>query len=121
MLEKLKSTNATMDKPLSDTRRQLLVKLESIIGNSCYNANIQNYGPGGVRIADGRAFRYPLSVRSPNGEVTKVKSHSVPDSIPSDDLLSGYYAFGANQLDVMGGLDEILRYLERHHGLIIKK
>jgi hypothetical protein len=121
MLDNQKSTDATMGKPLSDARRELLVKLESIIGNSCYNANIQNYGPGGVRVSDGRAFRYPLSVRSPNGEVTKVKSHSVPESIPSGDLLSGYYAFGANQLDVMSGLDEILRYLERHHGLLIKK
>lgn len=121
MLDDLKSTYATMDTPLSDIRRELLVKLESIIGNSCYNANIQNYGPGGVRVSDGRAFRYPLSVRSPNGEVAKVKSHSVPGSVPSSDLLSGYYAFGANQLDIMTGLDDILQYLERHHGLIIKK
>ncbi|SPA38421.1 conserved hypothetical protein [Cupriavidus taiwanensis] len=81
----------------------------------------KNYGPGGARISDGRAFRYPLSIRSKDGEVTKVKSHAVPDSTPSDALLSGYYAFGANQLDVMSSLEEILRYLERHHDLKIKE
>lgn len=30
--------------PMSD----LLIKMEQIIGNECYNGNIQNYGPGGV-------------------------------------------------------------------------
>jgi len=48
---------------LQKSRRQVLVRLESILGNACYNANIQNYGPGGIREAEGRSFRYPLLIR----------------------------------------------------------
>jgi len=29
--------------------------------------NIQNYGPGGVREAAGRSFRYPITFRSDDG------------------------------------------------------
>lgn len=32
---------------------------------------------------------------------------------------SGYYAFGANQLDVMAGVEKILQYLEKNHGLVV--
>ena len=28
--------------------KELLIKMESIIGNECYNQSIQNYGPGGI-------------------------------------------------------------------------
>ena len=93
--------------------------MESMLGSECYNASIQNYGPGGVREADGRSFRYPLTVRNQNGTTVKVREASVPASISSSVLLSGYYAFGANQLDVMASLNRILDYLERHHGLVI--
>lgn len=108
-----------MPQPVSNERRKLLVRMESMLGSECYNANIQNYGPGGVREADGRSFRYPLTVRAKDGTKTKVHETSVPTSIPNDTLLSGYYAFGANQLDVMVSLNRILDYLERHHGLVI--
>ncbi len=93
--------------------------MESILGNECYNANIQNYGPGGVREADGRAFRYPLTIRDGDGSTTKIRETAIPPTISSETLLSGYYAFGANQLDVMTGLNRILQYLEKHHGLVI--
>ena len=106
---------------LSKTRRQVLVQLESILGNECYNASIQNYGAGGVREAGGRAFRYPLMVRPNDKEKQKIRDHSVPDNIPDDALRSGYDAFGANQLDVMASLERMLRHLEKHHGLVIKE
>ena len=108
-----------MSEPLSNARRKLLVRMESMLGSECYNANIQNYGPGGVREAEGRSFRYPLTVRAKDGSKAKIRETSVPASVPSDTLLSGYYAFGANQLDVMASLNRILDYLERHHGLVI--
>ena len=38
---------------LPKARRKALIQLESILGNECYNASIQNYGPGGIREADG--------------------------------------------------------------------
>ena len=105
---------------LSKTRRQVLVQLESILGNECYNASIQNYGSGGIREADGRAFRYPLMVRLSDQEKQKIRNHSVPDNVSDEALRSGYYAFGANQLDVMTALERMLRHLEKHHDLVIK-
>ena len=106
---------------LSRDRRKVLVQMESILGNECYNASIQNYGPGGVREADGRAFRYPLMVRLSDQEKQKIRDYSVPSDVPEEALRSGYYSFGANQLDVMVALEKMLRYLEQHHGLIIKE
>lgn len=105
---------------LSKSRRALLVQLETILGNQCYNANIQNYGPGGMREAEGRAFRYPLTVRGPDGKTQKIRSHAVPASVSDEALRSGYYAFGANQLDVMSGLERILQFLEKEHALTIR-
>lgn len=109
-----------MIEPISKSRRELLVQLESIVGNECYNGNIQNYGPGGVRKSDGRSFRYPITFREENGAKVKISARAVPQAISSDMLHSGYYAFGANQLDVMTVLERILQYLERHHGLVIE-
>jgi hypothetical protein len=106
---------------LSKAHRNVLVQLESILGNECYNASIQNYGPGGVREADGRGFRYPLMIRLGNQEKQKIRDYRVPSTISDEALRSGYYAFGANQLDVMAALEKMLRHLEENHGLIIKK
>jgi hypothetical protein len=106
--------------PISKARRHLLVRLESLIGNECYNSNIQNYGPGGVREAEGRAFRYPLTIRVSEGEKQKIRSTTIPDTVPSEMLASGYYAFGANQLDVMAALERVLKYLEKNHGLSVE-
>ena len=106
---------------LPKARRKVLIQLESILGNECYNASIQNYGSGGIREADGRAFRYPLMVRlSDQEKQKKIRNHSVPDNVSDEALRSGYYAFGANQLDVMTALERMLRHLEKHHDLVIK-
>lgn len=109
-----------MVEKLPKARRRLLAQLESILGNECYNASIQNYGTGGIREADGRAFRYPLMVRLSGQEKQKIRDQIVPDSVPDEALRSGYYSFGANQLDVMTALEKILRHLEKNHGLVIK-
>ena len=66
---------------LPKARRKVLIQLESILGNECYNASIQNYGSGGIREADGRAFRYPLMVRLSDQEKQKIRNHSVPDNV----------------------------------------
>lgn len=108
-----------MPKSISNARRKLLVRMESILGNACYNGNIQNYGPGGVREGEGRSFRYPMTVRMPDGAKCKVREMAIPASVPNEALLSGYYAFGANQLDVMAALDMILKHLEQNYGLVI--
>lgn len=108
-----------MPKPLSKARRQLLVRLEGLLGSQCYNASIQNYGPGGVREAEGRSFRYPVTLRAADGRATKVRDALIPDSASDEMVRSACYAFGANQLDVMAGLEKILEHLERHHGLVV--
>lgn len=110
-----------MPEKLQRARRNVLIKLESILGAECYNANIQNYGLGGSREADGRSFRYPLTVRLSADEKQKIRTGSVPDTITDEALRSGYYAFGANQLDVMTALERMLTYLEKHHSLTIRE
>lgn len=110
-----------MTASLSPSRRSLLIALESILGNECFNASIQNYGPGGVRQSDGRNFRYPITLRNQDGTTVKVRDHSIPKETNDEMLRSGYYAFGANQLDVMAALDRILEYLEKNHELLLEK
>ena len=108
-----------MPKPLSKARRELLVAMESILGNECYNASIQNYGPGGVSEADGRSFRYPLTLRAADGTKAKVRGRRIPPDATDEMVRSGYYQFGTNQLDIMEGLERILQYLEERHGLVL--
>lgn len=104
---------------LSRSRRDLLVELESILGGECYNANIQNYGPGGVRLGEGRAFRYPITMRDSRGRVIKCRDARIPASASDEMVRSGYYAFGANQLDVMEGIEKILQLLERRYKIVV--
>jgi hypothetical protein len=108
-----------MPDKLSKARRNLLIQMESILGKECYNANIRNYGPGGTRESNGRGFRYPITLRGTDGSQTKVKNTFIPLTATDDMIRSGYYTFGSNQLDVMAGMENILRYLERHHGLVV--
>lgn len=110
-----------MTEKIQKSRRQVLTKLESIIGSECYNANIQNYGPGGVRESAGRSFRYPITMRLPDGSKQKISASAIPGTVSDEALRSGYYAFGANQLDVITALERILKYLEQDHGLVIRE
>ncbi|WP_124552186.1 hypothetical protein [Methylophilus methylotrophus] len=43
-----------------DPIKALLIELEKIVGNECYNGNIQNYGSWGELESEGRKFRYPV-------------------------------------------------------------
>ncbi|MCQ4254569.1 hypothetical protein [Stutzerimonas stutzeri] len=108
-----------MPRSLSETKRQLLLQMESILGNECYNAHIQNYGPNGVREAAGRSFRYPITLRSSDGSKIKTSESIIPATVSDEMIRSGYYAFGANQLDVMAALEKILQHLEENHGLVL--
>jgi len=100
----------------------LLVELENIIGNSCYNSNIQNYGPGGEWQDEGREFRYPITFRDSSGYSRKEKYfHPILES--EEDVrnftVGGNYKFGANQLMIMQGLRKVIKHLEDHHNLKI--
>lgn len=102
---------------LTKKRAKLIAELEKLIGNSCYNGNIQNWGPGGVQYISGRSFRYPLTTVDAEGEKRKTYSKASTDN--TDDFASGYYAFGANRLHIIKALDEVLDYLERERGLSV--
>jgi hypothetical protein len=108
-----------MANKLNERRRRLLIRLESIIGNECYNANIQNWGPSGVFEGEGREFRYPVTFRDQEGR--KTKKRSVEVDLPEQTLLGGYYAFGANELHIMTALNKAPDYLEEEHGLDTQK
>ena len=109
-------TNLT--KPLTADRRDLLRRLEFIIGNSFYNPSIRNHGPGGSRLPDGRSYRYPLTLLTADGEKEKI-THTIAPETSDEAMRTGYYAVGANQLQVIAGLEEVLKYLEEHAGLKI--
>ncbi|MBN9276788.1 MAG: hypothetical protein J0I57_04050 [Hyphomicrobium sp.] len=100
---------------LTKRRALLLAELEYLVGNNCYNGNIQNWGAGGVYEGEGRHFRYPLTVVDGEGQ-RKKNSYKASPGDP-DELMTGYYAFGANRLHIIEALDEVLRYLEGHCGL----
>ncbi|CAK7054670.1 MAG: hypothetical protein DELT_01162 [Desulfovibrio sp.] len=109
--ENIKKTRKEID-PI----KHILIAMEDIVGNSCYNDNIQNYGSWGELESTGRSFRYPVSF---SNETSKYKRRTVPKEIPAEDLMTGYYAFGANQLNIYSALYDILKYLEKECGLII--
>ena len=92
------------------------IEMENIVGNECYNKNIQNYESWGVLSFSGRSFRYPVQFRKDDA---KYKTRSVNDTIPSEDLITGYYAFGANELGIYRALYKVLQHLEENHGLIL--
>jgi hypothetical protein len=72
-------------KKLSKARSLLLLELESIIGNECYNANIQNWGPNGVFEGEGREFRYPITFIDSDGKKDKRKYPDVTHSCGNGD------------------------------------
>ncbi len=102
---------------VNNARKALLIELESMIGSECYNASIQNWGPGGVFEGEGREFRYPITFRDDEGR--KIKKRYVDGDMNADTVLGGYYAFGANELHIMNGLNRVLDYLEREYQLKI--
>ena len=93
--------------------RELIGKMESIVGNSCYHKYMPNYGPGGTYEGDGRWYRYPITY---NCGCTKYKCYSC-NRIPASDLMTGHYAFGANSLAIISAITKIIDLLEREYGL----
>lgn len=103
---------------MTKRRAQLLAQLERIVGSNCYNGSIQNYGPGGSFEGAGRDFRYPLTMITEAGEKVK-RSGLAGADISAELFFSGYYAFGANRLQIVNALSQVLEYLEEHNDLKI--
>ena len=105
-----------MAKP-TKRRTELLLVLEDLVGNACYNANMQNWGPHGAFEGEGREFRYPVTFVDTDGK--KFKRRNAGGDLAPNVVITGHYAFGANELHIMKALDEVLVYLEGHLNLKI--
>lgn len=103
---------------MNEWRNRLLIELEKIVGNEFYKRNIQNWGPGGVCEGEGRTFRYPLILHDKEGHATKTRQ--VDAALPAEQVITGMYKFGANELSIMRELDQLLTHLERHYRLDLK-
>ena len=97
-----------------DPIKALLIELEQIVGNECYNGNIQNYGSWGELESEGRQFRYPVKFYTGSGES---KKWTVSPDIASEELITGYYAFGANELNIYRALFKVVSHLREKYGL----
>jgi len=102
-------------KEMSEATKQLLAKLEDIIGNSCYNTSAKNFA-GRDELDDGRWIRYPITVQY-NGKPEQFRRKLPPSVLAKDDFLRARYVAGVNHFYVVQGLFEVLQYLEKHHGL----
>ena len=100
---------------MSKSRQKLIAELESIIGNSCYNGKIQNWGPGGEWQGEGREFRYPINFLDEQGN--KIKDWRTDPLMEWEQMKTGFYAFGANQLHIISDLEKIVDKLEKEFGL----
>ncbi|WP_282154363.1 hypothetical protein [Ruegeria atlantica] len=105
-----------MPRKLTKKRAKLLAELTELVGGYCYNGNIQNYGPGGMYEGEGRSFQYSLTVTDQNGNKRKFK-YPTNAPISPEELISGHFKFGANQLNIVYAMDRVLAKLESDHGL----
>lgn len=104
---------------MNEKRKRLLIELENIVGNEFYNGNIQNWAPGGVFEGEGRALRYPVTLRGKDGKTIKMRH--VDPALPAETVITGMYRLGANELSIMRALDLITTHLERNYGLDLGK
>ena len=104
---------------MDEKRKRLLIELEEIVGNEFYNANIQNWGPGGVFEGGGRGFRYAVTFQDKAGKPIKTKH--VDPALPAETIMTGIYKVGANELSIMRALDQVVSHLEHKHGLDLGK
>ena len=102
---------------MSKERKDLLLRLKHIVGNECCYGNIQNWGTHGLFMKERREFRYPITFLAEDG--MKEKSNYPSSNIESSKLITGYYAFDANQLQIMRALDQVINLLEDEFNLKI--
>lgn len=99
--------------------RELLTRMEKIVGNSCYNGNIQNYAGRGVLGSEGRVFRYPVTFTQPDDST--LKRWDRQDDIAAEVLINGHYKVGANELSIYRALVKIIDMLETEYGFKLPK
>ena len=102
-------------KPLSEATKQLLIKLEQMIGGNCYNTSAKNFS-GRDELEDGRWIRYPLTIQLA-GKPEKFSKLPHSSLFKDEDFVRARYVTGTNHFFVMRGLVEVLHHLEENHGL----
>jgi hypothetical protein len=112
----MKSESEGSDEP----RRSVLTELERIVGNQTYNAKIQNWGPNGTFLGEGREYRYPVTVMDSQGRRRKIYD-KIDAAVSMEELRSAYYGFGANNLHIGLALQKVLAYLEENYGLDVSQ
>jgi hypothetical protein len=80
---------------------------------------LQIWGPGGIFEGEGRALRYPVTMRGKDGKLIKTKH--VDAALPGATVITGMYRLGANELSIMRALDPVVSHLERKYGLDLGK
>lgn len=91
--------------------RELLIELEQIVGNECFNINkAEPWRRWGVLDPTCERLRYPMTFETSSESV--IKTHTVPANLSNTDFISGKYVFGGNQLDVFRGLYKVLKHLK---------
>lgn len=93
--------------------KDLLIELESIIGNDCFNTHAQS------GLARGRTIRYPITF--PDGEDEVARSRKVDSTIDAELLMQGYYKFGANELNIFRALMKVISHLKNKCDLVLPK
>lgn len=93
--------------------RELLIKMEEIISSECHNDHIQNYSSWGEWEGEGRSFRYPVTFYR-NRKLEKWKKN--PTGLQPEELITGHYTFGANDLSIYRALVRVLDMLEADYG-----
>ena len=101
---------------LSKKKRELITEIERIIGGSCYNGNIQNFGPGGSYEGSGRWIYYPITFEKKDGSRLKRPRPKELAEVDDDEYLTGHYVFGANKLAINKAIRDVLDHLEREYG-----
>ena len=101
-----------------DPIKELLIRMESIIGNECYNQNIQNYGPGGIWEGEGRSFRYPVTFIV---DKTDDKRWNVSSVVDTETLMTGRYKFGSNELNIFRALAKVVEMLQTDYDFRLEK
>jgi len=95
--------------------RELLEKMEQIIGNNFYNDHIQNYESWGMLESTGRAYRYPVTFVLQDG--TRLNRGDWHDDLTPEALITGHYKVGANEMNVYRALVAIVDLLQDEYGL----
>ena len=98
--------------------KELLIKMESIIGNECYNQSIQNYGPGGIWEGEGRSFRYPVTLIV---DAKDDKRWGISSDVDAEILMTSRYKFGANELNIFRELRKVVEMLQTEYGLRVEQ